>query len=332
LNLRRLFHNPYIRLAAWTAALGVMLYLALRNVNLADVWGALGQADLRFVGLALFSVAVNIWAKTARWQVLIGPRNGIGFGKLLIALITGQTLNLFLPGRVGELSRAYVIGGLGPGRIFILGTVAIEKVLDMVSYALVFLLLVLLLPLPGWINDSGFTFTAVAGLVLLGVVILAANPGAFAQTLERLTVWLPERVRVQVVGRFHDGLESLKVMRQRSDLLKVALLSVLAWASAIWTNQLALQALHLELPWTAAGVLLVVLQAGITVPSIPGRVGLFQYLCILSLALFGVGETAGLSYGILLQAIVFLPPTILSLAFLPSMGWGIGARSIESRE
>jgi uncharacterized protein (TIRG00374 family) len=332
LNLRRLFYHPYIRLAAWIAALGVMLYLALRNVNLADVWQALRQADLRFVGLALLSVAVNIWAKTARWQVLIGPQHGIGFGKLLMALISGQTLNVFLPGRVGELSRAYVIGGLGPGRIFVLGTVAIEKVLDMVSYALLFLLLVLLLPLPGWINDSGFTFTAVAALVMLGVVILAANPGGFARFLERLTLWLPERIRLQLISRLHAGLESLKVMRQRSDLLKLALLSVLAWASAIWTNQLTFLALDLELPWTAAGVLLVVLQAGITVPSIPGRFGIFQYLCILSLGLFGVSQTAGLSYGILLQAIVFLPPTILSLAFLGSMGWGIGEQRVESGE
>jgi uncharacterized membrane protein YbhN (UPF0104 family) len=110
-------------------------------------------------------------------------------------------------------------------------------------------------------------------------------------------------------------------MRRRYDLLKLALLSVAIWGTAVWTNLLTFQALGLQLPWTAAAVLLVVLQAGISVPSVPGRIGLFQYLCILSLGLFGVSQSQSLSYGILLQAIVFILPTLLSGAALWVFRW-----------
>lgn len=320
--LRRVYQSAYFRLAVWVIAIGLMLYFALKDVRLAEVGETLSRAELRFVGLAVFSVALNVGAKTLRWQVLIGPPGaGVGFWKLLLAHLSGQTLNLFLPGRVGELSRAYVIGGLGPGRTYILGTVAIEKVLDMVGYALLFLLLVLLLPLPVWISESGFTFTVIAGLVAVGLVLLASSPGRFARWLERAVAWLPERVRVPVSARIGSALDSLGVLRRRSDLLKVAVLTVLVWGTAVWTNMLTFQALGLRLPWTAAAVLLAVLQAGISVPSIPGRIGLFQYLCILSLGLFGVEEAFGLSYGILLQAIVFIPPTLVSAAALWVFGW-----------
>ena len=37
-------------------------------------------------------------------------------------------------------------------------------------------------------------------------------------------------------------------------------------------------------------LVLVVLQVGITLPSVPGRIGVFEYLCILSLAVFGVAQ------------------------------------------
>jgi uncharacterized protein (TIRG00374 family) len=322
-ELLRVFRSPHIRLAFWVIVIGVMLYLALKDVNLSEVSLTLRQADIRFVGLALFSVAINIWGKAARWQVIIGPSGkNIRFMQLLMVLLSGQTLNLFLPGRVGELSRAYVIGGMGPGRTYILGTVAVEKVMDMVAYALLFLLLVVLLPLPGWISESGTSFTVVAALVMLGMVFLAYNPGRFARLLERLTYWLPARVRESFLNRLQAGMESLNIIRRRSDLLKLVVLSVFIWATAVWTNALTFRALDLHLPWTAAALLLAVLQAGISVPSVPGRIGLFQYLCILSLSLFGVSEVVGLSYGILLQAIVFLPTTLLSLAGLWFFGWG----------
>ncbi len=312
--VRQLLRSPYFRLAFWVIAIGLMLYLALRDVSLADVWQALRQADLRFVWLALLSVMINIWSKTARWQVLISsPGKGIGFGKISMGLLAGQTLNWFLPGRVGELYRLYVIGGMGPGRTYTLGTIAIEKVLDMLAYALLFLLLLLILPLPGWINNSGVTFSIITGVVTLGFVLLAVNPRWVAQIFEKSTGWIPERFRSLLVDRVQSGLASLMVVRRRSDLLKLAALTLLTWISAVCTNSLVAQSLGLRIPWTAAGIVLIVLQAGISVPTVPGRIGLFQYLCILSLALFGIGQVSGLSFGILLQAIIFIPPTLFGL-------------------
>jgi uncharacterized membrane protein YbhN (UPF0104 family) len=221
---------------------------------------------------------------------------------------------------------------MGPGRPYILGTVAIEKVMDMISYALLFLMLVLLLPLPLWVSESGYSFTIVAGLVTLGMVFLAYNPLRFALTLERLTSWLPARLREPFLNRIKAGLESLNIIRRRTDLLKLALLSVVIWGTAIWTNALTFRALNLNLTWTAAGLLLIVLQAGISVPSVPGRIGLFQYLCILTLGLFGVSQSESLSYGILLQAIVFLPTTLLSMAGLWLFGWGSSLRGDLSKD
>jgi uncharacterized membrane protein YbhN (UPF0104 family) len=68
------------------------------------------------------------------------------------------------------------------------------------------------------------------------------------------------------------------------------------------------------------------LQAGISIPSIPGKIGIFEYICVLSLVAFKVDPARAFSYGILLHAIVLLPTTILGLIFF----WRLGLKRPET--
>ncbi|MBK7202134.1 hypothetical protein [Candidatus Amarolinea dominans] len=52
--------------------------------------------------------------------------------------------------------------------------------------------------------------------------------------------------------------------------------------------------------WVVSFTLLAVLQAGVSVPSSPGKVGIFQYLCQLTLAWFGIAAVQGFAVGVLL--------------------------------
>ena len=70
-------------------------YLALRNISWNDVWQAFQNANWGYVGLALMCVAVGVFAKAFRWQVLMG-KNGqkVSFSKLVMAHLAGQSLNM----------------------------------------------------------------------------------------------------------------------------------------------------------------------------------------------------------------------------------------------
>jgi hypothetical protein len=74
-----------------------------------------------------------------------------------------------------------------------------------------------------------------------------------------------------------------------------------------------------------------VLQAGISMPSVPGRIGLFEYLCVLTLSLFGVSQEEALSYGIVLHALVFLPTILLGVLALMGVGMRPERNDFESR-
>jgi len=55
------------------------------------------------------------------------------------------------------------------------------------------------------------------------------------------------------------------------------------------------------------------LQAGISLPAIPGTIGLFEYICILALSFFNIDPSTALSYGLLLHAVVLLPPLLAGM-------------------
>jgi hypothetical protein len=49
------------------------------------------------------------------------------------------------------------------------------------------------------------------------------------------------------------------------------------------------------------------MHLGLAVPSSPARIGVFHYLCVLSLSVFGVEASLALAYGFVLHFVVVLP-------------------------
>lgn len=318
---------PAIRSSVtFRVGLGVLIsafsvYFVLHNVDYADIWSALMQADARYAALGLLSVAINTAGKAIRWKILVGPGGKhIHFSRYLMVLLVGQMLNTLIPAKVGELSRAYIVGGMGPGRAFVLGTIVIEKFLDAIAYMLLFVLLLGLMPLPAGVRESS------SALILVGVVLGVIMAGLMLQrdmlpgVVERLTQWLPVRVQAQVVGMTSAALRSLNILKQQAELLQLILWTMLIWGTAVLTNYLTLLALGMHLPIAASVLILVVLQVGIAVPSVPGRIGVFELGCVWALAVFGVAQAAGLTYGIVLHAIVLVPSTLIGLLFFWMMG------------
>jgi len=320
-QLRGLRSSTLLRLTLGILLSALFLYVAVRNIDMRDVARVVGDAHVLFIFLALVSVTANTIAKAVRWKVLLGVAGRqVAFSRLLASLLVGQMLNTLLPVRVGDVTRAYAFGRPGPGRTFVLGTVVLEKLFDMIAYGLLVVVLLLAIPLPPWLDRSITAVVVIAvGAIALLVALTRFREGLSAG-LDRYAERIPERLRAKTLGRVRSGLESVEIMRSGADVARVGWWSVVIWGTAILNNYLVLLALGIRLPLSASLLVLIVLQAGITLPSAPGRVGIFQYLCVLSLAVYGVGQTAAFSYGILLHGIVMIPPTLAGLL----MVWRLG--------
>jgi uncharacterized protein (TIRG00374 family) len=320
-----LLSSRWLRLLLGTTVSVLSLYLAFRNVDYRGVWNVLSKADRWFTSLAVCSVAVNTLGKAIRWKSLMGEAGRtIPISKTLGTLLIGQLLNNIIPARIGDLSRAYLIGSLGPGRIFVLGTIVLEKIIDMLLYVLLFLLLLLISPVPSWVSQPAYPFIIIAMSGFMTVVLLTYRQDWLIKCLTWITNWFPQRMKERIAIRIGAGVSSLGILQDRNSNFKVGWWSSLIWGTAVLTNYLVLRALRIDASFTSSLFVLIVLQAGITIPSVPGKIGVFEYLCVLALGIFSVDRTLALSYGVLLHAIVFLPTTIAGLLFLWNTGLPIG--------
>lgn len=320
--------NNYHRSHTWLRwAIGlilgtVFLYLALRDVPLQDVGAVLSQAKPGWVGLALVGMVLNNFAKVWRWQVLLAERRmNVPFGLGLRTILAGQTLNYLLPARTGDFSRAYLVGIKGTGTVYALGTIILEKVFDTLLYGLLFLVTALFFPLPEWLNNSGITLLIISGLLVTVTLILARYTGGLLTLGVYITQKFPSSLKERIQPRLQDAIQTLEIIRNGPALFSLIFWSLFIWVTAILPNWALLQSLSLPGGWLAAMTILIFLQAVISLPGVPGRVGIFQYACILALGLFGVPETQAFSYGVLLQTVTVLPVMIGGVVSLAGMQW-----------
>jgi uncharacterized protein (TIRG00374 family) len=311
----------FLRRGWWRLSLGMLLSMVVilwlaKNLDFRQVLLALQEVDFFWVSLALLTVLLTLWARVLRWQALLDSKQVTTFGTLQ-ALVLGQLLNVIFPARLGDLGRAYLITQEGyTSQAQALGTVALEKLWDIILLVGLVWGLSFWQPLPSWVTMPARLTAVGGGVLLVGALILLylrRHPGV---TWVRLSQWVEDArwgwLR-RLTGRLLDGLASLHRPRV---MLVAGGWSVLTWFFGALTNLVLFKAFGLPLSMGTALFLLAVLQMGVAVPSVPGRIGVFEGLCLVSLALFDVEGNLALGYGVMLHVLVLLPPVALGLWWL----------------
>lgn len=149
-----------------------LLAVAARGVELKQVWAGLLRANSTWVILALLAVLLTTLAKIGRWRALFPKAQQPGLRRLGKALLVGQLTNALLPARVGDVIRAYLVGERGRGnRATALGTIAAEKVFDVLLLLICAGIAAFSGSLPPWLNIS-LAGLAVAGLLLFSLAVV----------------------------------------------------------------------------------------------------------------------------------------------------------------
>jgi uncharacterized protein (TIRG00374 family) len=306
----------------------ICIYLALRGLSLEALRAALSTPEWGWVLLAVAVVVAGTVLKAIRWRALFFPQH-LGLGKAWAVFMIGQMLNIVFPARAGDLGRIYLIGEEpGISRAKALSTVVVEKMVDLVMLALAFLivaawLLTTPVGLQDWLRQAGATVLPIAVVALGALMVLAYAGRPVWQFLRRLLNPLSLRWRSAAERAMDQAIAGFESLRRWQTSVKVWTLSLLIWLLAALTNMLIFRAFELSLSPYVAVLLLVVLMSGVSVPRLPGNLGVFPYLCQLVLSLFGVSRETGLVYGIVLQVVVNLPLIVLGSASMLWENWSL---------
>ena len=329
--MRKLLDYKYTWVLLGLVLSGLTLYLALREVSLWEVTRQLRQASTPWVVLAGVNVLANTLFKGVRWYRLTGEvGKKAGLSRVVAANVAGQLLNLIYPARAGDVSRVLIIGQNSPEKAFTLGTVVLEKLADLVAYVMLAAILLVQLPIPTWLSRPvaimvGVTIAGMA-FVIWWVSDTARGERLGSWLATRKARWLPEQSWRHLVELVQMSLTAIELVRRRKLVFELFIWTILVWLTAWVNNVLIWKALGMQdilpgqmLPATL--LLLIGLMAGVAVPSVPGRIGVFEYICILALAVFGISQAKSLTYGIILHAVVLLPALVIGAAGLLWLSW-----------
>ena len=311
------------RRSRWGVVAGVVLgctalWLAVRGVQWADLAASFARLNYGWSLAAVASTLGTLLVSTLRWRVLFHPdERDQRLSALFRGVVIGQMLNIVLPIRVGEIARTYDFASTGKvSKTRVLATLAVEKALDLGTFAVAIVVSLSLVVFPHGVRlqQRALWIIGVGGAV--GLWLLARFGPSVDHWLRRLGGRLPERWQETTtahVERFLQGLCSLR--SSRASLAAVGL-SILLVGLGASTNYLLFRAFNLDLSFVVALFLLVLLQVGSVPPSLPGRVGIFNYLTAVGLAAFGVDRSVAFSYSIVLYAVGLLPRVIVGAVYL----------------
>jgi uncharacterized protein (TIRG00374 family) len=280
---------------------------------------ALGSADYRWVILGALAIVGTFFTRARRWQVLLWQSN-VSLQPAMTALLVGQAANMILPMRSGDVVRATWVGPEDKtGIVEALGSIAVEKVWDLVALLVCCLLLLALIPLPGWFARSTWgtaLMLIVGGGLLLAVLHWRAPLFRWAG---RFLAYLPagwDRALVPRLRRLANGLEAIRQPRVSTRAL---FWTGLTWGLGAVANWAVLMAFGIP-SVVVAVFLLAALMAGSAVPT-PGKLGIFEGICVLSLnTLFQLASyDRALAAGLVLHLVVIGPPLVMAtLLTIPS--------------
>jgi hypothetical protein len=296
------------------------LYLAFRNVKLAELGAALLRVDPLWLAVAVAISLLLMVLRACRWQLELRPLEHISLARLWPITAVAYMCIQFLPLRLGEVVRPWLLSRRSSVSISsAVGSIVVEKTMD--SVVLLFYMLTGLLTvrqLPEWVREFA-AFPAAVAAILVTVVVLVYWRGK--PFLHRWAVrFLPESAAggvERVVGAIVDG---MKILPDPRLLFAVFLVSLGLWFLPILSSWVMIRAFDFQAPFGAALVVFIFIGIGTALPNLPGMIGPYQYACQLALGIYGVSEVDALAYGLLLNAVQVLTILAQGLVALPLAG------------
>jgi hypothetical protein len=262
----------------------------------------LARIHWAWIAVAVAADVLVYVSQAWRWNLLLEPVKRLSLWRSVQAIYIGLFANEILPLRSGELIRCYLLAVWNRIRFpMVLSSALIERLIDGVILILGFFVVSRFTNLPGEIQ-AGVSVLTVLVLVIGGLVVFAVFNRRFA-------------IHATTKHRWSDVLrtliEGLHLMGRSATFPRAVLGSAVYLGLQVVPLHAILEGYGLELHWSAAAVVLVVLRLGTIVPGPPGNVGIFHFFCFLALnKVLGVETQAAKS----LTGVMFFVITVPLLA------------------
>jgi uncharacterized protein (TIRG00374 family) len=304
----------------------VFLYLAVRGLKPDEVADTVARAEPVRVALAVALMGVIYSVQAARWRWIARHAGDLRWSRFLRFVISSVAVNNVVPGRPGDLLRGYWLGRalrIPQSRAF--STVIVDRSSDVLFLVAVFAGTFPFVPHPAWLRHVFVGAMVLGGLVAAALAVSRLHVGGKRLPMRILS----QRLRLSWLGRQLSGLvHGTGAVVTRRDALVLAPLTCISWGCWALAAWLVASALSISVSPLEIVFLTTVINLGAAIPSSPGFVGTFQWLCVSGMALFGVGQANALAFSIIMQAVWYVPTSAVGLTLLTHRSLSAGRRPV----
>ncbi len=297
------------------ALIAAILYF----VDFQTMWKSIRAADYRILMGSVVLSFVWMMVRAKVWQTLLRDRPT--YKDVLFTTAEGYLLNNFLPFRLGEIGRAFLLSRKSGGMQFgeILPTIFIERAVDLVFSAMIFLI-----SLPYVVGTEGSERIGyiVGVIVLFGLIfmyILARNNQWALDLFHKLSARWPSLQKLG--GSFLESFfQGLGVLTDGWLFLRFLFWMTLNWAIALVAYYLIMLAFFPQTEIIWGFFILGAAAFGGAIPSLPGGVGTFEGAVAGALTLLTGDQSTALAVALTARLYNYLNSGVLGTIGLMSEG------------
>lgn len=330
----------------------IALWFALYNVRLKEAFLHMGNIHPLAVILSSAVVVCTFFGRALRWKLILKSTGNVGFMDAYHPLVIGFSMNLVLPGRIGEVARPVILK-TKTGVPFATGfaTVAMERFFDLIMLLLIFSLVFSRMnPDPShavrWeslvldrkiLMEVAQTMIRLTLLLILCIFLLSME-----RVRNRLAVWLEkipgilfflssekkELVQKKIISgliRFMEGIANgFSLVKNIKDVVACFALSALIWSAQVFSYFImAWGAKWLDIGVFQVAAQMVITCFAISLPSVPGFWGLWEAGGVFALSLFGINPDEAMGFTLAIHLIQIIPVFILGIvsAWITGVGF-----------
>ena len=299
------------------ALMAVLLYFAFRSVEWNNFADGVRSTDFTFVLMSMCCGFSAFVLRAVRWRLLMQPLDtDIRFSRVFDGVCIGNLANCVIP-FAGEIARCGVVSTKKAGIDKTLGTIALERLWDLISIILIVILAFALKggAVSGFLEENVFTPIAQNATRIWWIALLAVAAVIAA-------VWVTKRLRsrskllqkvYEVMKGLGQGFVSFVKMKNKVSFL---ILTVLIW-TMYWLMCVCISHGFPAASGLAVSDTLFIMAVGnlASVIPVPGGFGAYHYIVALALSgIYGLSWDNGIVFATLShesQAIVMIASGII---------------------
>lgn len=274
---------------------------ALEDFNYTLFIGSLKNANYLFIISSILLLIIIIFLRSLRWKLLFTKQ--LKINDLYQSQLIGYMGNNIFPLRLGELLKALFLEKKSKiSKYEIIGTVILERVLDLIGLIILFLIL---------LNFSIIELVSSDSIkVIYFLLIFASLSIILSFNLNKIKNFKFKNSSFQIIDDIISGFSTIN----KSNFLLSIFYTILIWLSYIIVVYLVQKSMYLNLSFIQCILLLFLSSLVLMIPSMPGNIGTFEGSVVYTLLLFGIKDDFGFAF--ILHAVSFIPYTLLGLFYL----------------